>query len=67
MKKYIPYRALVLARKEIYQYLNAPAFYGVAVFFLLFCSIWLFFIRRYFALDQASLRPYFDIFPLSSL
>jgi ABC-type transport system involved in multi-copper enzyme maturation, permease component len=64
MKKYIPYRALVLARKEIYQYLNAPAFYGVAVFFLLFCSIWLFFIRRYFALDQASLRPYFDIFPV---
>jgi len=64
MKKYIPYRALVLARKEIYQYLNAPAFYGAAVFFLLFCSIWLFFIRRYFALDQASLRPYFDIFPI---
>lgn len=64
MKKYIPYRALVLARKEIYQYLNAPAFYGAAVFFLLFCSIWLFFIRRYFALDQASLRPYFDIFPV---
>jgi len=64
MKKYIPYRALVLARKEIYQYLNAPAFYGAAVFFLIFCSIWLFFIRRYFALDQASLRPYFDIFPI---
>jgi len=64
VKKYIPYRALVLARKEIYQYLNAPAFYGAAVFFLLFCSIWLFFIRRYFALDQASLRPYFDIFPV---
>ena len=64
MKKYIPYRALVLARKEIYQYLNAPAFYGAAVFFLIFCSIWLFFIRRYFALDQASLRPYFDIFPV---
>jgi ABC-2 type transport system permease protein len=64
MKKYIPYRALVLARKEIYQYLNAPAFYGAAVFFLLFCSIWLFFVQRYFAADQASLRSYFGIFPI---
>ncbi|MDR0301390.1 MAG: ABC transporter permease [Treponema sp.] len=64
MKKIIPHRALVLARKEIYQYLNAPAFYGAAVFFLLFCSIWLFFVQRYFVMDQASLRPYFGIFPI---
>ncbi|MDR2941319.1 MAG: ABC transporter permease subunit [Treponema sp.] len=64
MKKFIPYRALVLARKEIYQYLNAPAFYGAAVFFLLFCSIWLFFVQHYFAVDQASLRLYFGIFPI---
>jgi ABC-2 type transport system permease protein len=64
MKKFIPYRALVLARKEIYQYLNAPAFYGAAVFFLLFCSIWLFFIQRFFQADQASLRSYFGIFPI---
>jgi len=64
MKKFIPYRALVLARKEIYQYLNAPAFYGAAVFFLLFCSIWLFFVQRFFQADQASLRSYFGIFPI---
>jgi ABC-2 type transport system permease protein len=64
MKKFIPYRALTLARKEIYQYLNAPAFYGAAVFFLIFCSVWLFFVQRYFVMDQATLRPYFGIFPI---
>jgi len=64
MKKYIPYRALTLARKEIFQYLYAPAFYGAAVFFLLACSIWLFFFQRYFSTDQATLRPYFGIFPI---
>jgi ABC-2 type transport system permease protein len=64
MKKYIPYRALVLARKEIFQYLNSPAFYGAAVFFLLFGTIWLFYFQRYFSVDQASLRPYFGIFPV---
>jgi len=64
MKKYLPYRALVLARKEIYQYLHAPAFYGAAVFFLLFCSVWLFYFQRYFVMDQATLRPYFGAFPI---
>ncbi|MDR0487617.1 MAG: ABC transporter permease subunit [Treponema sp.] len=63
MKKF-EYRAITLARKELYQYLNAPAFYGAAVFFLLFCSIWLFFIQRYFVMNQATLRPYFGAFPL---
>jgi len=64
MKKYLPYRALVLARKELYQYLHAPAFYGAAVFFLLFCSVWLFYFQRYFLMDQATLRPYFGAFPI---
>jgi len=64
MKKIIPYRAITLARKELYQYLNAPAFYGAAVFFLLFCSVWLFYFQRYFSVDQANLRPYFAAFPI---
>jgi len=64
MKKYLPYRALILARKELYQYMHAPAFYGAAVFFLLFCSVWLFFFGNYFAADQANLRPYFAAFPI---
>jgi len=64
MKKIIPYRALTLARKEFYQYLYTPSFYGVAVFFLVFCSVWLFYFQRYFVMNQATLRPYFGIFPI---
>jgi len=64
MKKIIPYRALTLAKKEFLQYLNAPAFYGATVFFLVFCSVWLFYFQQLFASDQATLRPYFAIFPI---
>ncbi|MCL2273122.1 MAG: ABC transporter permease subunit [Treponema sp.] len=64
MKKFIPYRALTLARKELNQYLNAPAFYGAAVFFLVFTSVFLFYFNRYFSTDQATLRPYFSFFPI---
>jgi ABC-2 type transport system permease protein len=53
-----------LARKEIYQYLHTPSFYGAAVFFLVFCSVWLFYFTRYFVADQATLRPYFGAFPI---
>jgi ABC-2 type transport system permease protein len=56
---------LALARKELYSHSNSPAFYGIAVFFLLFTSIWLFYIQRFFAQDTASLRVYFAAFPLA--
>jgi len=58
-------RIIALTRKELYSYLNAPAFYGAAVFFLAFCSVWLFFIQRYFTLNTATLRPYFIAFPIA--
>jgi ABC-2 type transport system permease protein len=58
------WRAIALARKELFSYLNAPAFYGAAVFFLLFCSIWLFYFQRFFTMNVATLRPYFALFPL---
>jgi ABC-2 type transport system permease protein len=54
-----------LARKEIYSYSISPAFYGIAVFFLLFVNIWLFYFERFFALDSATLRPFFAAFPLA--
>jgi len=56
--------ALALARKELFSYLNAPAFYGAAVFFLAFSAVWLFNFQRYFAMNTATLRPYFAAFPL---
>jgi len=58
------FRLFALARKELFSYLNAPAFYGAAVFFLAFCSVWLFYIQRFFNLNIATLRPYFSVFPL---
>jgi ABC-2 type transport system permease protein len=61
----LPRRAVTLARKEFFQYLNSPAFYGVIVFFLIFCSVWLFYFEQYFVKDQATLRPYFNIFPIA--
>jgi ABC-2 type transport system permease protein len=57
-------RIIALTRKELYSYLNAPAFYGAAVFFLAFCSVWLFFIRSYFTLNSATMRIYFEAFPI---
>jgi ABC-2 type transport system permease protein len=63
--KIISPRVLVLARKEIYSWLNSPAIYGVTVFFLLFVSILLYYFQRFFAMDTASLRPFFEIFPLA--
>jgi len=57
-------RAFILARKEIFQYLNSPAFYGAAVFFLLFTSVWLFYFQQFFVQNMATLRPYFGIFPI---
>jgi ABC-2 type transport system permease protein len=58
-----PGRILALAAKECCSWLNAPAFYGAAVFFLLFISLWLYHINRFFAADTASLRPFFSAFP----
>jgi len=57
-------RVAALARKELYSYLNAPAFYGAAVFFLAFGAVWLFFIQRYFTMNVATLRPYFVSLPI---
>ena len=58
------WRAFALAKKELFSYLNAPAFYGAAVFFLVFCSVWLFFMQQFFTRNVATLRPYFAAFPL---
>ncbi|MDR2792742.1 MAG: ABC transporter permease subunit [Treponema sp.] len=54
-----------LIKKELYSALHSPVFYTVAVFFLLFVSIWLFYLQKYFSLDSATLRPFFSAFPLA--
>ncbi|MHC6203478.1 ABC transporter permease, partial [Breznakiellaceae bacterium SP9] len=62
---FISRRALALAKKELFGYAISPAFFGVVIFFLLFVSIWLFYVQRFFTLDSASFRMYFAGFPLA--
>ncbi|MDR2246950.1 MAG: ABC transporter permease subunit [Treponema sp.] len=61
----VPQRVLALAKKELYSQLNAPVFYGIAVFFLLFTSIWFFYFQQFFTRNMATLRPFFAAFPLA--
>ena len=61
----LPKRAFSLARKEIYQFLHTPSVYGAVVFFLIFSSVWLFYFQQYFVLNQATMRPYFAVFPIA--
>jgi ABC-2 type transport system permease protein len=63
--KYLPRKALALARKELYSYSISPAFYGIGIFFLLFTSLWFFYFQRFFSMNTASLRPFFAGFPLA--
>jgi ABC-2 type transport system permease protein len=57
--------ALALFRKEIYSYSISPAFFGIAIFFLLFTSIWFFYLPGFFQRDQASMRLFFSAFPIA--
>jgi len=58
-------KALSLTMKELRSAFDSPIAYAVTLFFLLFTSIWLFYIQRFFAMDTASLRSYFAVFPLA--
>ncbi len=61
----IPRRAQALAKKELFVYSITPAAYGIAVFFLVFVSIWFFYVQHFLAMDTASMRPFFAVFPLA--
>jgi len=58
-------RSFVLTRKELFSWVNSPALYGIAVFFLLFVSVWFYYLQRFFAMDIATLRPFYQAFPLA--
>jgi ABC-2 type transport system permease protein len=58
-------RTLALARKELLSWFYAPAFYGIAVFFLLFVSIWFYYLQQFFAMNTATLQPFFSAFPFA--
>lgn len=54
-----------LFKKELLSFLNTPTAYIVTVIFLLVPGIWFLIFRQFLAADTASLRGYFNIFPLS--
>ncbi len=53
-----------ILRKELRSYFNSPIAYIAVLFFLVFTSVWLFYIQHFFAQNVADLRPYFAIMPL---
>ncbi|WP_455383010.1 ABC transporter permease subunit [Salinispira pacifica] len=55
---------LSILRKELRSYFNSPIAYIAVLFFLVFTSVWLFYIQQFFAHNVADLRPYFAIMPL---
>jgi len=58
-------KSLILAKKELFTLFNAPAFYGILLFFTLFCSIWLFYLQQFFSHNMANFRSYFTAFPIA--
>jgi ABC-2 type transport system permease protein len=55
---------LAIARREIRSSFNSPVAYAVILGYLLFTAIYLYFLRGFYAVGQADLRPYFTIMPL---
>jgi ABC-2 type transport system permease protein len=64
VKLNLPHRAIALAKKELLVFSITPAMYGIAVFFLVFVSAWFFYVQHFFAMDTASFRSFFAVFPL---
>ncbi len=55
---------LSILRKELRSYFNSPIAYIAVLFFLVFTSVWIFYIQQFFAQNVADLRAYFAIMPL---
>ena len=51
-------------KKELKSYFNSPIAYIVVVTFLVFSSIWVFFLQTFFASNIASLRDFFSVIPI---
>lgn len=55
---------LTIVKKELKSYFNSPIAYIAVVSFLVFTSVWLFYIQQFVARDLASLRIYFSVVPI---
>ncbi|MCD6120986.1 MAG: ABC transporter permease subunit [Spirochaetales bacterium] len=59
----MPTNVSSIVKKELKSYFNSPIAYVVVSAFLLFTSIWLFYLQSFFANNTASLRIYFAVIP----
>ena len=55
---------LPILKKELKSYFNSPIAYILVVTFLVFSSIWVFFLQSFFAGNVASLRNFFSVIPI---
>jgi len=55
---------LAIAKRELRSSFNSPIAYAVILGFLLFTSVWLYFVDGFYAAGQADLRGYFSMMPL---
>ena len=55
---------LPILKKELKSYFNSPIAYILVVTFLVFSSIWVFFLQSFFAGNIASLRNFFSVIPI---
>ena len=56
-------RVLPIASRELRSSFNSPIAYIVAAAYLVFTSVWLFFLNQFFSHNEASLRIYFSVVP----
>ncbi len=56
--------SMTIARRELAAYFNSPVAYIFIVAFLVTCGVLFYFLERFFAAGQASLRGYFSLMPL---
>ncbi|UCF98779.1 MAG: ABC transporter permease subunit [Spirochaetaceae bacterium] len=55
---------LPIIKKELKSYFNSPIAYILVVTFLVFSSIWIFYLQTFFASNVASLRGFFSVIPI---
>jgi ABC-2 type transport system permease protein len=53
-----------IVKKELKSYFNSPIAYILVVTFLVFSSIWIFYLQTFFASNIASLRGFFSVIPI---
>jgi ABC-2 type transport system permease protein len=53
-----------VVKKEVRSYMNSPIAYIAALFYLIVCAVWFYFIQQFLARDAATLRSYFSIVPI---